>query len=162
MQRDQREEPVISGERTVSDAVPALRSPVREWIAAFNAHDIPALVALYTDEAELGDSGMKYPRRGKAAIEDWFTQRFARMPTIEYIPTHHYFMAEHQAAVTWTARGRTPRLLGQKWLSRSFHADGVSVFTLENGRIAWQHGYYDHLAVVERVLPFLQWLPSRM
>src|SRR5437879_2770221 len=115
MQRDQQEEPVLSGERTVSDAMLALHSPVREWIAAFNAHDVSALVALYTDEAELGDSGMKYPRRGKAAIEDWFTQRFARMPTIEYIPTHHYFMAEHQAAVTWTARGRTPRLLGQKW-----------------------------------------------
>jgi steroid delta-isomerase-like uncharacterized protein len=135
-----------------------LHPPVNHWIAAFNTHDVAAIVALYTDDAELFDSGMKYPRRGRREIEQWFTVRFQRMPSITYTPTEHFFMDENQAAVTWITQGWSPRLFGQSWLARPFQVDGVSVFTLQDGRIVRQHGYYDHLSVVQQVFPPLKWL----
>jgi len=139
-----------------------LHAVVEQWIAAFNAHDVPAIVALYTIDAELSDSGMKHPRRGRAEIERWFTWRFRSMPTITYTSTNQLFATEH-AAVLWTARGRSPRILGQAWLSRPFQVNGVSIFTIRDGHIQTQHGYYDHLSAVEQALPPLKWLlPVRL
>ncbi len=112
----------------------AHRSPVNAWIAAFNSHDVGAIVSLYADDAELFDAGMKYRRRGKAAIECWFTRRFQSMPMINYTPICQIF-DEAQAAVTWTVRGRSPRMLGCAWLARPFQVDGVSIFTLADGLI---------------------------
>lgn len=133
----------------------------RGWIAAFNAHDVAALVQLYDPAAELYDAGMKKARRGVEEIEKWFTQRFTSLPEINYTPKDEIVTGE-RVAITWTVSGYTPRLLGQNWLRRSFTVDGVSVFHMDNWRILYQRGYYDHLAVVERALPFLRWLPSRM
>lgn len=135
----------------------SLSSLVNQWIEAFNRHDVAGIVALYAEDAELFDSGMKRPRHGRQEIETWFNERFRTMPSITYTPVGQLF-AEEQVAVHWTTRGRTPRLLGQSWLSRLFQVDGVSLFTIRDGRIAKQRGFYDHLSVVERVLPPLKWL----
>ncbi len=137
-------------------------SLVNRWIEAFNRHDVAGIVALYAENAELFDSGMKRPRHGRNQIELWFNRRFRTMPSIAYIPAGQLF-AEEQVAVVWTVRGRTPRLLGQPWLSCSFQVDGVSLFTIEDGLIAKQRGYYDYLSFIEQVLPPLKWLlPVRL
>jgi steroid delta-isomerase-like uncharacterized protein len=133
----------------------------RAWVTGFNAHDVDALVALYAPDAELCDAGMKRARRGRQEIENWFRQRFAALPEIAYTPADE-IVEDDRVVITWTVRGRTPRLLGQSWLARPFAVDGVSVFHLHAGLIAHQRGYYDHLAVVERALPFLHLIPSRM
>ncbi|HTI15526.1 MAG TPA: nuclear transport factor 2 family protein [Dictyobacter sp.] len=145
----------------------ALQPPVSSWIAAFNAHDVAALVALYTNDAELSDSGMKHPRCGRQEIERWFSQRFQTMPSIAYVPSGVFLQQLDDAhagpaMVTWTVHGQTPRFFGLSWLSHPFQVAGVSVFTLRNGLIAQQHGYYDHLAVVERVITPLRWFPTRL
>src|SRR5437588_3587805 len=96
-----------------------LRSLVNRWIEGFNAHDAPAIVALYAEDAELFDSGMRHPRRGRKEIERWFMKRFRSMPSIAYQPKTQ-FVAEEDVAVLWTARGYSPGILGRSWLSRSF------------------------------------------
>jgi steroid delta-isomerase-like uncharacterized protein len=134
---------------------------VNQWIAAFNQHNVSAIVALYADDAQLFDPSMKHPRYGRAEIEQWFTTRFQTMPTFSYTPSNQ-LIVQDQAVVTWTARARSPRLLGQRWLSRPFQVDGVSIFTFKNGQIQKQRGYFDLLLVVEQILPFLKWvLPAR-
>lgn len=138
------------------------RTVVNQWIEAFNGHNVQAIVLLYADNAELYDSGMKHPRLGRVEIEQWFTTRFRTMPSITYTPAGQLF-SETQVAVTWTVRGHGPRLLGQSWLIRPFQVDGVSIFTLEDGHIKRQRGYYDHLATLEQILPPLKWiLPHRL
>jgi steroid delta-isomerase-like uncharacterized protein len=132
-----------------------------QWLNAFNSHDVAAIVALYTEDAELFDSGMRRPRHGRKEIEQWFSTRFSSMPTISYNPTGRVFMEERQAAMTWTTRGYGPRLLGQAWLVRPFAVDGVSVFTLCDGLIQKQRGYYDHLSALEQILPLLKWILPR-
>lgn len=146
---------------TNTEKLPEQVQIARTWIAAFNAHDVATLVALYAPEAVLYDAGMKQARRGSQEIKNWFTQRFTSLPEINYTPADEIIAGE-RVAVTWTVRGRTPRLLGQRWLARPFAVDGVSIFSIHDGQITCQRGYYDHLAVVERALPFLRWLPSRM
>ncbi len=133
---------------------------VERWITAFNAHDVAQIVALYTQDAELFDTGMRRVRLGNMEIQRWFTQRFQQMPTIQYTPTS-FFFNEDRAAVCWVARGHTPPLLRQRWLVRPFQVDGVSIFIVRSGLICYQHGYYDHLQVAERVLPLLKWLPLK-
>jgi steroid delta-isomerase-like uncharacterized protein len=135
---------------------------VNRWIEAFNRHQVSDLVALYAQDAELFDTGMKRRRQGHREIEAWFTSRFRMTPTITYTP-HAQFVSDGQIAVQWTTRGRIERLLGQKWLARPFIVDGMSVFCIENGLIARQRGYYDHLSLLEQVLPPLKWLlPLRL
>ncbi|SRR5579883_2984971 len=143
------------------EVIPQALKVARAWIAAFNAHDVAAIVPLYAPDAELNDSGMKRVRKGRQEIEQWFTTRFQRVRSISYTPASELVEGE-RAAITWTVSGHTPRLLGLRWLERPFAVDGVSVFVVRDGLITWQRGYYDHLVPVERALPFLRLLPSRM
>ena len=138
-----------------------LATLVNSWIAAFNAHDVEQIVALYEEDAELFDTGMRHARKGRNEITSWFTQRFRQMPTIQYSPTQRFFN-EREAAICWLAQGHTPPVLRQRWLSRPFQVDGVSIFLVRSGLIHWQHGYYDHLKIVEQVLPLLKWLPLKL
>ena len=137
------------------------RTLVNQWISAFNAHDVAGIVALYADDAELFDSGMKRPRSGHIEIEQWFGKRFRDMPSIRYEPSTQFFSEGH-ATVQWTTSGR-PRILGQRWLARPFRVDGVSIFTFRDGRIQKQRGYYDHASAIEQALPPIKWLlPPRL
>ena len=134
---------------------------VNRWITAFNTHNAEQIIALYAEDAELFDSGMKRPRRGRDEITTWFVQRFRQMPTIEYTPQHKVF-SEREGIIQWVARGHTPAVLRQHWLMRPFEVEGVSIFRMDHGLISWQHGYYDHLHIVEEVLPPLRWLPLKL
>jgi uncharacterized protein (TIGR02246 family) len=151
----------IDNDKFESESQAIISTLTHEWIAAFNAHDVARIVSLYTVDAELFDTGMRQRRKGQSEITAWFTQRFQQMSTIQYTPTS-YFFKENEAAIAWLAQGNTPALLRQRWLSRPFQVDGISLFRISAGRIAWQHGYYDHLQIAERVLPPLRWLPLKL
>ena len=131
---------------------------VSRWIAAFNAHNVTAIVALYKDDASLFDSGMKRPRQGQSEITNWFTWRFTSMPSISYTPHGQFVDDDGRLVVRWTARGVGPRLPGLS--SRSFQVEGESRFVLHDRLIADQRGTYDHLSVLRQIIPALQWLPE--
>ena len=143
------------------------RALVNRWIEAFNEHNVSAIVALYTEDAEIFDPSMKRPCRGRKEIERWFVNRFQSMPSLAYFPGSYLFplyqlYEEAQAVVTWTACGKSPRLLRLLWFSRPFQVEGVSIFTFHDGLIQRQRGYYDHLSLVEQILPLLRMLPARL
>lgn len=63
----------------------------QRWFAAFNAHDLEALLALYHDDAEHYSPKLKVRRpetnglvRGKAALRDWWQDAFDRLPSLHY------------------------------------------------------------------------------
>ncbi|HEY0756912.1 MAG TPA: nuclear transport factor 2 family protein [Ktedonobacteraceae bacterium] len=143
------------------EGIPESLRVARAWVAAFNAHDVAAIVALYAPAAKLNDSGMKRERHGQREIEQWFTVRFSKIRGIAYAPDSE-LVDNEKVAITWTVSGYTPSLLGQSWLARPFSVDGISFFTIHHSQIISQRGYYDHLAAVERAMPFLRLLPSRM
>src|SRR5690348_11072040 len=108
---------------TNSEQEAVLQPPVSEWIEAFNTRNLQVIVGLYTDDAELLDTGMRRPRRSRQEIESWFHLRFSSMPENVYTPRDGVVMEEGRAVVPWTLHGRGPRLLGQSWLARPFQVD---------------------------------------
>jgi len=132
----------------------------KRWIEAFNRRDLIAITSLYALDAELYDSGMHRARRGQREIESWFRLRFASMPDNVYAPEASEIVDPEHITVTWNFYGRSPKLLGQSWLSHSFQVRGTSSFVLRDGLIHKQHGLYEHLSVLRQFLPWLGWLPT--
>jgi ketosteroid isomerase-like protein len=69
----------------------SVRALAEAWLAAFNAHDVPALVALYAEDcthtspkirAQHPETGGKLV--GKAALREWWSDAITRLPTLRY------------------------------------------------------------------------------
>ena len=63
----------------------------RTWLAAFNAHDLDGLVAIYSDDATHSSPKIRalHPHtggklQGKAAIRAWWADALERLPTLRY------------------------------------------------------------------------------
>jgi ketosteroid isomerase-like protein len=63
----------------------------RAWLAAFNAKDLDALVALYADDCTHTSPKLRVQRpesggaiRGKPALRAWWADAFARLPGLRY------------------------------------------------------------------------------
>lgn len=76
------------------DVAQANQDLARAWIDAFNAHDVPALVALYDEECTHTSPKIRvlHPDTGgrligKAALLQWWTEANARLPGLRYEPT---------------------------------------------------------------------------
>lgn len=61
------------------------------WFHAFNTHNIDELLALYSDEAEHYSPKLKVRQpetkgliKGKAALREWWTDAFERLPELYY------------------------------------------------------------------------------
>ncbi len=68
-----------------------LKKVANAWFAAFNAHDLEALLALYADDAQHYSPKLKVRQpetggliRGKAALRAWWQDAFLRLPTLAY------------------------------------------------------------------------------
>lgn len=66
-----------------------------DWIAAFNQHDLEALLALYHENARHFSPKLLALRpatrgmvQGKAALRDWWADAFRRLPTLHYQLVH--------------------------------------------------------------------------
>lgn len=65
------------------------------WFAAFNAHDLEALLTLYHDDAEHFSPKLKLRRpdtegwvRGKPELRAWWADAFERLPSLRYKVQH--------------------------------------------------------------------------
>jgi steroid delta-isomerase-like uncharacterized protein len=120
--------------------VAASSSVVRRFETAFNAQDVEALVALFTERGTYTDTFFG-PHTGHAAVREMFTRMFRegrdytwRMETVVEDARH--------AAAEWSfgyvATEAVPRSAGRKVSFR-----GMSVFVLDGGRIADYREYFD-------------------
>ncbi|MEO8552707.1 MAG: nuclear transport factor 2 family protein [Kofleriaceae bacterium] len=70
------------------------RAIAEAWLAAFEARDLDALLALYADDATHTSPKIRalHPETGgkltgKAAMRAWWADAFERLPTLKYLPT---------------------------------------------------------------------------
>jgi steroid delta-isomerase-like uncharacterized protein len=115
-------------------------SVVRRFEAAFNTQDVDTLVALFTERGTYTDTFFG-PRTGRPAIREMFSRMFRegrdyawRMETVVEDARH--------AAAEWSfgyvATEAVPRSAGRKVSLR-----GMSLFVLDDGRIADYREYFD-------------------
>jgi len=69
-------------------------SIAHQWFAAFNAHDLEKLLALYADDAQHYSPKLKLRQpetggliTGKDALRSWWQDSFDRLPSLRYEPT---------------------------------------------------------------------------
>ncbi len=74
---------------------PALQAVARAWLAAFNARDLDALLALYADDAVHTSPKLRDRKpetrgevRGKAALRAWWAGAMERLPGLRYEERH--------------------------------------------------------------------------
>jgi len=101
---------------------------VDRWVEVFNAGDADGLAALYHDDA-VNHQVAETPVEGRAAIRDMFRREFAAAEMV-CIPE-----AIHEAGDVAILEWRDP--LGLR---------GCGLFTVREGRIAFQRGYWDKLS----------------
>lgn len=104
------------------------REVVEAWVARFNAGDAAGLGALYAEDA-VNHQVMWEPLIGRPAIEAMFAREFA-VAEMVCIPE-----ALHEAGEVCALEWRDPKGLR-----------GCGFFTVRDGRIVQQRGYWDQLS----------------
>jgi len=103
------------------------RNVVERWVERFNAADADGLADLYHPDA-VNHQVAERPIRGREAIHAMFAEEFARAEMICIVEAIHD--AGEVIALEW----RDP--LGLR---------GCGFFTVREGKIAFQRGYWDKL-----------------
>ena len=115
-------------------------SVVRRFEAAFNAQDVDALVACFTDGATYTDTFFG-PHTGHPALREMFARMFREGRDYAWRMEVVVEDARH-AAAEWSfgyvATDAVPRSAGRKVAFR-----GMSLFALDRGRIADYLEYFD-------------------
>lgn len=104
---------------------------VELWVERFNAADADGLAALYRDDA-VNHQVTQAPVAGRDAIRAMFEREFAAAEMVCIVEAIHE--AGDVAALEW----RDP--LGLR---------GCGFFTVRDGRIAFQRGYWDKLSFLK-------------
>lgn len=107
------------------------RAVVERWVERFNAADAEGLAALYHDEA-VNHQVTQAPVRGRAAIRAMFEREFATAQMICIVEALHE--AGEVVALEW----QDP--LGIR---------GCGFFTVRDGLIVFQRGYWDKLSFLK-------------
>jgi ketosteroid isomerase-like protein len=107
------------------------RGVVEDWIRLFNAADAEGLAALYHDDA-INHQVANEPVVGRIAIREMFRQEFAAADMVCMVEAIHE--AGEVTAIEW----RDP--LGLR---------GCGFFTVRDGKIALQRGYWDKLSFLK-------------
>lgn len=101
---------------------------VKNWIEKFNAADIDGLVSLYAEDAVNDQVVFDEPLRGREAIRKMFELEFSRAEMV-CIEDHIYEDGE-VAILQW---------------SDPSGLRGCGFFTVREGQIVHQRGYFDQL-----------------
>jgi limonene-1,2-epoxide hydrolase len=108
------------------------RDLVLAWVEAFNRADPDALAAFYTEDA-VNHQVAEAPVEGREAIRAMFRDAFAAAPMVCLV--ENLFEDADWAILEW----RDP--LGLR---------GCGLFRIEEGRIAFQRGYWDKLSFLRQ------------
>ena len=104
------------------------RRLVETWVEAFNAGDVERIAALYHEDA-VNHQVVQDPVEGREAIRAMFAREFASADM------HCMIDAIHEAGEVAILEWRDPKGLR-----------GCGFFTVRDGRIAFQRGYWDRLS----------------
>jgi steroid delta-isomerase-like uncharacterized protein len=119
---------------------------------ALNRHDIPALMALYAEDAVVR-SPMFHTVRGRAAIADAFHKLFALWPDYHIRVQESLFMSDGDRAAEFGSVMAThhAELFGLPPTGEQIEYEFVRVYTVRGGCIVEERRLYDLVGILERL-----------
>jgi len=110
---------------------------VTRFNTVWNGHDLDGILAMMTDdvvfEASFGKDPWGARVTGKAAVREFLTDMFDRVPDIRWDEIRH-FAAPEQVTVEWLTTG-TPRG------GTRYEVQGCDILALRDGKIAAKRSY---------------------
>lgn len=118
----------------MSSAVPSWRDLATRYNAAWNAHDVPAIMAFHADDTSYQRHGIPKVYRGKEAVAEQFAKDISGLPGIKFEPVALYGSDDHfvsESIITaTTANGEPVRM------------ELVDVITLREGKVVSKSSYF--------------------
>lgn len=117
---------------------PVTAETLKQLVAAFNAHDLDAVMSFFADDCELfmprGPEpwGQRYV--GKAEVRKGLATRFEGLPDVHYGDDEHWVFGNH-AVSRWTLTGTTKE--GKKITVR-----GCDLLEFRDGKIIRKDSYW--------------------
>lgn len=113
-------------------------STLKDFLAAFNRHDLDAIISLFSDDCvfEMPRGPDPWGRRyiGKAAVREGLATRFAGLPDVHYAEDRHW-VAGDRGVSEWTIRGTTPAGV-------RIEVRGCDLFTFRDGQITRKDSFW--------------------
>jgi steroid delta-isomerase-like uncharacterized protein len=112
---------------------PKLTVLANRYAAAWNSHDVDAIMALHADDTSYQMDGSNDVQRGKAEVAATFASQLAAVPDIAFELKSLYGGAEH---IVFEARITGTRVDGKR-----LTLNGVDLITVRDGLVAAKHSY---------------------
>jgi ketosteroid isomerase-like protein len=111
---------------------------LKEFLAAFNAHDLDAIMEFFAEDCELRMPRGKEPwgtrYLGKSAVREGLATRFAGVPDVHYGEDSHW-VAGNLGVSTWLLTGTTRA--GDRLRVR-----GVDLLEFRDGKVVQKDSYW--------------------
>jgi ketosteroid isomerase-like protein len=111
---------------------------LKDFLAAFNAHDLDAIMEFFADDCELcmprgkEPAGTRYV--GKAAVREGLATRFAGIPDVHYGEDSHWVAGNHGVS-TWF-------LTGTARTGEPIRVRGVDLLEFRHGKVVKKDSYW--------------------
>jgi ketosteroid isomerase-like protein len=111
---------------------------LKELVAAFNAHDLDAVMGFFAEDCELymprgkEPSGAHYV--GKAAVREGLATRFSGTPDVHYGDDRHWVTGD-MGISTWLLTGTTKK-------GETIRVRGVDLLSFRQGKIIKKDSYW--------------------
>ena len=111
---------------------------LKEFLAAFNAHDLDAIMEFFSDDCELRTPRGKEPWGtryvGKPAVREGLNARFIGIPDVHYGEDSHW-IADNLGVSTWLLTGTTKA-------GEPIRVRGVDLLEFRDGKLVKKDSYW--------------------
>lgn len=116
-------------------------------IAAWNAHDVEAVVGCYTDDLIYIDPNTRGAVEGADAMRRYLTKLFERWQ-MHWEVKQVFALADLDGSTALWRASLTARSTG-----RTVEVDGIDLVLIEDGRVKRNEVYYDRVALASLLAP---------
>jgi steroid delta-isomerase-like uncharacterized protein len=123
----------------------------KDYLAAFNSHDVAKIAALWTDDALWEDVASGQVARSKRELIASFSDIFAAVPNVT-CELKFFFSAGNRIGAEWVETGtQTGDWAGIPATGKSYLIRGASITEVYNGKITRETSYFNMLDFLQQL-----------
>ena len=119
---------------SASASQPAYKALATRYMAAWNAHDVPAIMAMHADDTSYRRHGSPKIYRGKEAVAEQFAKDISGLPGIKFEPVSVHGSDDHfvaESIITATGKDGAPVTM-----------ELIDLITLRDGKVVSKDSYF--------------------